>query len=132
MKKVLIVAAGAAAFVVAAVAATLINSVVSALIPGRSPDPPGKLDPSPEEKSKAEWKTQMGESQETKHNTTAAPAPKQEPVTTEEQPLNPAPEYLPEPPKAVAQPTPPRAATGPGNLDAPSYNPPPQVGPGNL
>ena len=132
MKKILIVAAGAAAFVVAAVAAALINSVVSALVPGRSPDPPGKLDPYPEDKSKAEWKETVGESQETKSDTTPTPAPKQDPVTTEEKPSGPAPEYLPEPPRAVAQPTPPRAATGPGNLDAPLYSPPPQVGPGNL
>lgn len=128
------VAAGLGAFVVASVGVNLLGMVVSALIPGASEDKPGKLDPGPQQKSKAEWLQQLegggpAETQETKTETkqeeTQQPAP--EPAADSNpvfQPANPAPVFAPPAPRV-----------GPGNYDAPSpYTAPPviQSGPGNM
>lgn len=134
LRKVMWVGIGVAAFLVASAGVSLVSMTVSSLIPGASPDKEGKLDPSPEEKSKAEWLTQMGGSQETQSSTQskgASEKPKQ-PETQPEAPIQQAAQQTPPP---VVAPTPPRASTGPGDFDAPVYAPPPplpQVGPGNL
>ena len=60
---------GVAAFVVASAGVSLVSMGVSALVPGASPDKEGKIDPSPEQKAKAECLTQMGGSQETQSST---------------------------------------------------------------
>lgn len=139
LRKVMWVGVGVLAFIVASAGVSLVSMGVSALVPGASPDKEGKLDPAPEEKAKAEWLKQMGGSQETQASTQSnetSEKPK-EPETTPEQTQPAAQSAEPEraAPPPVAPPTPPRAATGPGNFDAPIFSPPPpvpQVGPGNL
>jgi hypothetical protein len=139
LRKIVWVGVGVAAFLVASVGVNLAGMVVSALMPGASPDKEGKMDSSPEEKAKAEWLKQMGESQKTQpatQSTEALEKPKEPENTPEESQTEPQPV---EPERSallpVAPPTPPRAATGPGDFDAPRYPsapPAPQVGPGNL
>jgi hypothetical protein len=136
-KKLGIIVAGFAAFVVGSVVVTLVSSAVSALVPGRTPDPPGNLEPSPEEKAKADWEAKMGKSQETqpKDDTKEEPTDTKEDSQPAEPPADSAQQSISEPSPPVAPPTPPRVSTGPGNFDAPAYvppPPPPSVGPGNL
>jgi hypothetical protein len=139
IKKVALGAAGIAGFVVACVAAALLSSVVSALVPGRSPDAPGELDETIEDRARREHKTTLTNKEEPKtnesHNETAIQeeslAPQEASTPQEVSPLlqaAPAPAPIP-----VAPPAPP--ARGPGNFDAPpapsgggSY----QTGPGNM
>jgi hypothetical protein len=135
IKKIGIIAAGVAAFVVGSVAVTLINSAVSALVPGRSPDTPGQLEPSPEERAKEAWAAKMGKSQEIKSKEEPESTAVTEPASTEEPPIKTVDRSVSEPSHSVDRPTPPRVSTGPGNFDAPAYAPPPplpSVGPGNL
>lgn len=122
LKKLTIGAAGLAAFVVAAALVSIISTMVSALIPGRSPDAPGKLDVSPEEKSRREYEATLNSKQESKsnesHNETIVQqeaAPPQE--ASSQQEATSAPSAAPVPPTPVAPPAPP--VRGPGNLDAP-------------
>lgn len=143
IKKVALGAAGITGFVVAAILATLVSSMVSALVPGRSPDAPGKLDETIEDRARREHKATLTNKEEPKtnesHNETAIqqefPAP-QEASTPQE--VSPPPQVAPAPtpapaPIPVAPPAPP--ARGPGNFDAP---PAPsggggyQAGPGNM
>jgi hypothetical protein len=69
LRKLMWVGIGVAAFVVASAGVSLVSMGVSALVPGASPDKEGKIDPSPEQKAKAECLTQMGGSQETQSST---------------------------------------------------------------
>ena len=133
IKKVALGAAGLAGFVVAAILATLLSSVVSALVPGRSPDAPGKLDETIEDRARREHKATLTNKEEPKtnesHNETAIQEESSAP-----QEVSPPPQVAPAPaPIPVAPPAPP--AHGPGNFDAPpapsgggSY----QTGPGNM
>ena len=124
---------GVAAFIVASAGVSLVSMAVSSLVPGASPDKEGKLDPSPEQKAKAEWLTQMGGSQETQSSTQSKETEEAKAPDPQPAPQQPEPERSAPPP--VDPPTPPRVASGPGNFDAPLYAPPPpvpQVGPGNL
>lgn len=121
LKKLTIGAAGLAAFVVAAALVSIISSMVSALMPGRSPDAPGKLDEPPEEKSRREYEATLNPKQESKSNESHTEtdvqqeaAPAQEASSSQE--ATPAPSAAPAPPP-VAPPAPP--ARGPGNFAAP-------------
>lgn len=139
IKKVALGAAGITGFVVAAILATLVSSMVSALVPGRSPDAPGKLDETIEDRARREHKATLTNKEEPKtnesHNETAIqqefPAPQE--VSTPQE-VSPPPQVAPAPaPVPIAPPAPP--ARGPGNFDAP---PAPsggggyQTGPGNM
>lgn len=114
VKKLIIVGAGLAAFVVAAALVSIISSMVSALIPGRSPDAPGKLDPPIEEKSKQEYEATLNPKEEPKTNESSTETPpsaqSQEASPQQEAPSSPA-------PVPVAPPAP--RSSGPGNFDAP-------------
>lgn len=134
LRKVGLVAAGVGAFFLASISVSLIGMGVSALIPGASKDKPGKLDPDPQQESKAEWLQQLegggpAETKETKTETTSEPTPE----PTQQPAAEPAPVFQqPDPTPVVAPPAP---KVGPGNFDAPSpYTAPPviQSGPGNM
>lgn len=139
LRKVVWVGAGVAAFVATSVGISLLSMVVSALMPGASPDREGRLEPSPEETARAEWLRKKGASQETQPSTQSTETA-DKPSEPEPQPEEPQPAPQPQEPERsapppVVSPTPPRAPTGPGNLDAPFDPPPPpapQVGSGNL
>jgi hypothetical protein len=132
------VAAGLGAFVVASVGVNLLSMVVSALIPGASEDKPGKLEPDPQQQSKAEWLQQLEgggptETKETKTETQTEAAPKAAQQPAASPATEPAPVFQPANPAPMAAPPAPRV--GPGNYDAPSpYTAPPviQSGPGNM
>lgn len=123
IKKVALGAAGLAGFVVAVALLTIVSSLVSALIPGRSPDAPGKLDETIEERAKRENKATLANTQEPKtdasHNETVVQQEAQsEPVEPVAAPQEAVPAPSPAPaPVPVAPPAPP--ARGPGNFDAP-------------
>lgn len=135
IRKTLLVAAGLGGFVVAGVLVTILSSVVSALIPGASPDQPGKMEPSIEEKYPKDNK------QENNSTTAAVEQPStavEEPKSNEspsETPV-PAPASLPVPSSAVERAPvlpPPPPVSGPGNFDVPavpSYGG--GQGPGNM
>lgn len=131
LKKLLLVGAGLGAFVVAAVAVSLISSIVSALIPGRSPDPPGKLEQPIEEKATADYKATLNPQSQTN----AAPTETQTPAPQSATQDFPVPqESAPLPAPVPAAPPAPRSS-GPGNFDAPpsytgggGYS----TGPGNM
>jgi hypothetical protein len=134
LRKVGLVAAGVGAFFLASISVSLIGMGVSALIPGASKDKPGKLDPDPQQESKAEWLQQLegggpAETKETKTEATSEPTPE----PTQQPAAEPAPVFQqPDPTPVVAPPAP---KVGPGNFDAPSpYTAPPviQSGPGNM
>jgi len=139
IKKVALGAAGLAGFIVAVALLTIVSSLVSALIPGRSPDAPGKLDESIEERAKREHKATLTNKQEPKtdesHNETVVQQEAHpEPIEPTVAPQEAAPASSPAPaPVSIAPPAPP--ARGPGNFDAP---PAPyggggyQSGPGNM
>lgn len=154
LKTIGIVAVGTAAFLTASVAVSLLSMVVGALIPGQSPDKPGILDPSPEEKIKAEWQrshpktadnqpkeqqttTELPESSGVNEKPSNAKAETEVLVNTQEQTTknerqSPTPKLQP---SAVVTPTPPHAATGPGNFESPSPispSTPASIGPGNF
>ena len=111
---------------------------VSALIPGASKDKPGKLDPDPQQESKAEWLQQLegggpAKTQETKTEThkETTPEPTQQPAP--EVKAEPAP--MSQPANTTPPPAPSAPKVGPGNFDSPSpYQAPPviQSGPGNM
>lgn len=115
IKKLIVVGAGLGAFVVAAIAVSLISSIVSALIPGRSPDPPGKLEQPIEEKATADYKATLNPQSQTN----AAPAETQTPAPQAATQDFPVPqESAPSPaPVPVAPPAP--RSSGPGNFDSP-------------
>ena len=114
LKKLIILGAGVGAFLVAAVAVSLISSIVSALIPGRSPDPPGKLE-QPIEEATQQYKSTLNPQPQTN----AAPAETQTPAPQA------APQELPVPQESSPPPAPVRVAppaprsSGPGNFDSP-------------
>jgi len=114
VKKLIIGAAGLGAFIVAAALVSIISSMVSALIPGRSPDAPGKLDPPIEEKSKQEYASTLNPKEEPKTDE----SPNETPPSAQPQEVSPPQETAPSPdPFLVASPAP--RSSGPGNFDAP-------------
>lgn len=116
-KKLTIGAAGLAAFVVAAALVSIISTMVSALIPGRSPDAPGKLDQPPEEKSKQEYEATLNPKQESKSNESPTETAVQQEAAPPQE-ASPPQEVISSPAAdPVAPPAPP--ARGPGNFDAP-------------
>jgi len=136
---------GIVCFIFAVTTSSVIGTIVNAVIPNpNKPDPEGKLDPDPQEKSKAEWLQQLegggapAETKETKAEP-QQPKPEQQPQSEQqpqqfEQPAQqPTPLYRPaDPAPAPVYRTP---KVGPGNFDAPTpYNPPPapRTGPGNM
>ena len=128
------VAVGVGAFFVTSICISLGGMVVSALMPGASKDKPGKLDPDPQQRSKAEWLQQLegGAPAETKE-TKAEPIPEPTPEPAQQPAAEPAPVFQQPNPAPVA--APPAPKVGPGNFDAPSpYTAPPviQSGPGNM
>jgi hypothetical protein len=140
MKKVVIIACGIGAFVVASAAASIIGTIVNGVIPHSKNDPAGVMEPSPEERAKKEWAATRAASgtttattkpTETKQEAKEEPKPEEQPV---QQQGSPAP--APPPAPVIAAPSPPpRVTTGPGNLAEPEripYYPPTQTGPGNL
>lgn len=131
MRKVGLIIAGTVAFIFAAAAVNVIGVVVKGLIPGPKEDAPGYLEPSPEEQAKKEHaaNTTKTEQTSTQTQTETKPEPKEEPTKQPAQTTAPA----PQPVEAPAPPPPPKAATGPGNFDAPVYYPPAgPTGPGNM
>lgn len=133
---------GVATFIFAITASSVIGSIVNAVIPNpNKADPDGKLDPDPQQKSRAEWLQQLegGGPAETKETKETKDEPK--PVPTPEPTQQPTPESAAEP-APVSQPAnpvvaapPPAPKVGPGNFDAPQpYTPPPapRTGPGNM
>lgn len=127
---------GIVCFIFAVTTSSVIGTIVNAVIPNpNKPDPEGKLDPDPQEKSKAEWLQQLeggGAPAETKE-TKPEPAPEPAPQPTPQPVAEPAPVFQPANP-AVAPPSP-APRVGPGNFDAPQpYTPPPapRTGPGNM
>lgn len=133
---------GTVAFIFAVVASNVIGTIVNAIIPNPNrPDPAGKLEPDPQEKSKAEWLQQLEgggppETKETKAETREEPTPAQtsepKPQSTEQSaPVFQQADTIPQMPVRV----PPAPRVGPGNFDAPSAPPAPPVtrtGPGNM
>lgn len=123
------------AFIFAITASSVISAVVNVLIPNpNKSDPDGKLEPDPQEKSKAEWLQQLegggpAETKETKSETKVEPAAEPAPA------VDPTPAPAPEPAPAPVAPPPPAPRVGPGNFDAPPPPPAPPVirtGPGNM
>lgn len=128
------VAIGVGAFFAASIGVSLVGMVVSALIPGASEDKPGKLEPDPQEKSKAEWLQQLegGGPTETKETNTETQKETTPETTGEAAPAS-APVFQQPDPTPTAAPPAPRV--GPGNFELPSpYSAPPviQSGPGNM
>ena len=134
---------GTVAFVFAVTAANILGVLVNAVIPNPNKvDPAGKLDPDPQEKSKAEWLQQLeggGPKQDAQTTETKKSESGSEAQPTQAQPEEPVIETPPETPapqKATSVPAaPPAPRVGPGNFDAPApYSPPPapRTGPGNM
>ena len=128
------------AFIFAITASSVISSFVNVLIPNpNKSDPEGKLEPDPQQKSKAEWLQQLegggpAETKETKTETrveeTTEPQPETQPAA-EPAPVFQQPNRVPQTPVKV----PPAPTVGPGNYDAPPAPPAPPVtntGPGNM
>lgn len=135
-----LVALGLTGFVVASVGATVLQTIVNGFLPNTSPDLPGKMEPTPQQRAKQQWEAEQrakgikvtAEKQEQSSAASAAPvesSPAPEPAPT------PAPEPAPAP-RPVAQPAPPPPSrSGPGNFDAPvpfAPAPPAPTGPGNM
>lgn len=127
---------GLFAFIFATTASSVVGTLVNALIPNpNKPDPAGKLDPDPQQKSKAEWLQQLEgggprENGEAKTETQEQNQPAQETVTRPEPAQASAPQQVSPPPAPAPAPT-----VGPGDFDAPApYSPPPapRTGPGNM
>lgn len=127
------------AFIFAITASSVISAFVNVLIPNpNKPDPDGKLEPDPQEKSKAEWLQQLEgggptETKETKVETKVEVAPAPESTQTPDA----VPQATPQPQvvSAPVAPPPPARTVGPGDFDAPApYSPPPvtRTGPGNM
>ncbi|MGA1646337.1 MAG: hypothetical protein ACO4AV_15335 [bacterium] len=129
-RNVFIAVAGFSAFVVGSLIVSLLSMGISALIPGQSPDRPGQLEESMEEKLKRENKEKEdAKSNESQNETTAV---KEEPKQSEEAVAPPAPAAESAPAPYVA-PAPVRPQSGPGNYhQEPYYSPPAQTGPGNM
>ncbi len=128
------------AFIFAITASSVIGAFVNVLIPNPNKvDPDGRLEPDPQEKSKAEWLQQLEgggpretkeTKEETKVETTAEPQPEAQPAQ-ETSPVFREPNPVPQMPVRV----PPAPTVGPGNFDAPPAPPAPPVtstGPGNM
>ena len=130
-RNIIVVFAGLIAFLIAGASVSLIQMTIGALVPGRSPVPEGKLDPSPEQQLKTTESKQEPTTTETTTESKqqeATPTPEQ-PSVVEEPAANPEPQPIAPPPPA------PRAlTTGPGNFDAPQpyYPPAGAQGPGNM
>lgn len=132
-RNLLIGGAGFAAFIVASSLAAVLNSVVGALVPGRSADPPGHMEESLEEKAKRETAEQKAkdetekEKQESPSKTTPE-LPTSEIVSASESKDDSSPQPAP-----VTN-NPPAPSSGPGNLgyEPPQYIPSGAGGPGNL
>jgi len=144
IKRIVIVAAGLAAFVVASAVVSIVQMTVTSLIPGSNKnDPPGVLDPDPIERIRAEHGAKQPKAAASEPKSEAKEEPQSEPQS------EPAPEPAqqaarePEPaPVARAEPpvrSSPPAPTGPGNYADASYReynapsaPYGATGPGNL
>jgi hypothetical protein len=131
-KKIILGIAALIGFIIACAGVATMQMVMGSLIPDNKPDPDGKLEPDPQEKSKQEWEAKLKETGQT------TSATKEEPVKQQEQQQEPSPTVVEQPappPQPVAPPPPPRIqSTGPGNFDAPPayYPPPAPTGPGNM
>jgi hypothetical protein len=129
-RNLLLVGAGLIAFIIAGASLSLIQMVISALIPGRSPDPPGQIDPPLEQQL---TKDQASEKE-------APTAQAVSPDTTAKQESPPAVVPVETPPETVPfpqpqpMPPPPPPVSGPGNFNAPQpyYTPSGASGPGNM
>lgn len=117
LKKLIIGTVGLGAFIVAAALVSIISTMVSGLVPGRSPDAPGKLDPPIEEKSKQEYEATLNPKEEPKTNE----SPNETSTQQDSPPVQQAPapqEVAPSPAPAPVAPPAPRTS-GPGNFDSP-------------
>lgn len=134
---------GTVAFVFAVTAANVLGVLVNAVIPNPNKiDPAGKLDPDPQEKSKAEWLQQLEgggpkeDEQTTKVEKSESSSDAQPAQTQPKEPVVEAPTETPTPQKQTYVPVaPPAPKVGPGNFDAPEpFSPPPspRTGPGNM
>lgn len=131
-KKIILGIAAIFGFIIACAGVATMQMVMGSLIPSNQPDPDGKLEPDPQEKSKQEWEAKLKETgqsesstqQETQTQPTES-TPQQTPPVTE-QPVVPPPTPAPQAPRALT--------TGPGNFDAPPayYAPSGATGPGNM
>lgn len=130
---------GVVAFIFATTASSVIGTIVNAVIPNTNkPDPEGKLDPDPQQKSKAEWLQQLegggpAKTTETKTETKSEAAPEATQQATPEPAVEQAPVF--QQPNPAPAPAPAAPRVGPGNFDSPShYSAPPviQSGPGNM
>jgi hypothetical protein len=120
LKKVAIGAAGLGAFIVAAALVSIISTMVSALIPGRSPDASGELDPPIEQKSKQEYEATLNLQEQPKTNESQNETQSSTPVEESSPPQEASPPQEPVPapaPVSVAPPAP--RSSGPGNFDSP-------------
>ena len=119
-------------FLIACAGVATMQMVMGSLIPSNQPDPDGKLDPDPQEKSKQEWEAKLKEDGQSEPSTKQEPTPQptettpQQTLPVVEQPVAPQPALAPPPPRALT--------TGPGNFDAPPayYAPSGATGPGNM
>ena len=134
--------AGIAAFIVGGSGLAVLQMIIGSLTNTGQTDLPGKIEPSPEEKSKKEWEaTQQKAKAETAQQTTEAKADSQQ-IQTQANAVNPQSEvqqYAAPTEEAVRAyqppPAPPAPAIGPGNFDGPApgrsgYGA--QTGPGNM
>jgi hypothetical protein len=136
-----IIIAGAA-FIFAITASSVISSFVNVLIPNpNKSDPAGKLEPDPQQKSKAEWLQQLegggpAETKETKTETKEDSSGNQSAQPAAQPAADPAPVFQqPNPAPQTPARVPPAPTVGPGNYDAPPAPPAPPVtstGPGNM
>jgi len=125
---------GIGAFVVASIAATILSTAVTALIPGKSPDAPGQLDPSAEDKIKAANKSAEIAKESTADSSKSQDETPTETVKQSEVATSPGEPISEPPPIRYQAPAPaPRPQTGPGNLNEEYYERPSfSGGPGNM
>lgn len=126
---------GLLAFIVASAGVSIIQMIVGSMLPNTGPDPAGKMEPTPQQRAKAEYQQQVKEGKqppitEAKSETKSEPKQTESPQVETQQPT----ETQPEPQPVVRQVAPPPPTRGPGNFDAPEpyYAPPSPVGPGNM
>ena len=132
-RNLLLIGAGLAAFLVAGVAMSLIQMTVSALVPGRSDDPPGKLETPVDQPTKTTQDQQS--STITAENVSPDTNTQQQvPAPTPPPPVDVIQEGANDFPQPQPMPQPPPPVRGPGNFNAPQpyYQPSGPAGPGNL
>jgi hypothetical protein len=129
-RNLFLVGAGLIAFIIAGISMSLIQMTVSALVPGRSPDAPGKLDPPVDQPVSTDQQNSTTTAQNVSPDTdtqqqmpTPTPPPPVDVIQEGADSVQPQP--MPQPPPPVR---------GPGNLNAPQpyYQPSGPSGPGNL